>query len=372
MNSTPHYPWAGTRPSPTRAFTILELLVAVSILTIILIILVAMVNGVSTVWRSTTGKISAFDSARSGFEAMTRKVSQATLNTYWDYQYPGNDPTKPPSAYVRQSELHMVAGQAADLVPGSVATTSHAIFFQAPLGYSSSPGQSKDLQNLLNSAGYFIQHSDDAMDRPKFLDQGGTALVPKRTRYRLMEVWHPSENLRVFQPSLSELQNNPEKRREWFTLPLAENPSPARPIAENILVLVIWPRRAVTDPGPPFSEGYAYDTRAYLDNPEEDPKSGSLASLSRNQLPPVIQLTMVAIDEPSAARLESLPVSEKSLLQPGALFTSLGAGTDLAEQEKYYQADLARLTNEFLNKHRLNYRVFTSAVTLRQAKWSEE
>jgi len=72
-------------------------------------------------------------------------------------------------------------------------------------------------------------------------------------------------------------------------------------------------------------------------------------------------VTLVAIDDSSAARLEELPASAKTILDPGQNFTSVAS----------YEADLAALV-AFLQTNRLNYRVFTTTVSIRQAKWSEQ
>jgi len=359
---------------PGKGFTIVELLVSMAILSLIMVLLAAMVSSVSTVWRNTTGKISAFAEARAGFEAMTRKLSQATINSYWDYEYPNDDTTKPPRTYVRQSELHLMAGQASTLIPSLSDATTHAIFFQAPLGYSRPAPGIRPLPSLLNASGFFIQRSKDT-DLPEFLKTlfaGEPA--KKRTRYRLMEMWQPTEQFRVYQPKRTELSLDITKRTEWFTQPLASSNSPARPLAENVIALVLWPRRAATDPRPPITPDYSFDTRAYLSLspatrdalPPENP-----LRLSRNQLPPVVQVTMVVLDGKSAAKLEELPDSAKTLLAPGALFTSFNGKTSQADQEQVFQEDLKKLT-DFLTEYRLAYRVFTTAVTLRQAKWSEE
>jgi uncharacterized protein (TIGR02599 family) len=73
---------------------------------------------------------------------------------------------------------------------------------------------------------------------------------------------------------------------------------------------------------------------------------------------------LVALDEASAERLESLPESEKSLLAPGQLFTSSAPAASLKE-------DLDTLVT-FLNSKRLRYHVFTTSVTIRQAKFSKD
>ena len=79
-------------------FTILELLVATAVLSLILVVMLSLITQTSSVWRSSSARIEAFQSARRGFENLTRSLEQATLNTYWDYDNPSN-----PTIYRRKS-----------------------------------------------------------------------------------------------------------------------------------------------------------------------------------------------------------------------------------------------------------------------------
>ena len=70
---SPHFPGGST-----AAFTLVELMVSVTVLSLIMVVLMSMTNQITQTWRSTTGKIEQFQEARDGFESMTRKLSQAT------------------------------------------------------------------------------------------------------------------------------------------------------------------------------------------------------------------------------------------------------------------------------------------------------
>ena len=70
--------------SALRGFTLVELIVAVGLLAIVLLLLASMTNSTASIWRLTSGKIEEFRSAGNAFDALTRRLSQATLNTYWD------------------------------------------------------------------------------------------------------------------------------------------------------------------------------------------------------------------------------------------------------------------------------------------------
>ena len=110
-----------------------------------------------------------FRQARDGFDAISRRLSQATLNTYWDYDDP-NVPTR----YIRQSELRFLSGPTEGLAGatgGGRRWPTHGLFFQAPLGVSQ-PGADEltGMTTLLNSWGYFIEFGSDTAFRPDILD----------------------------------------------------------------------------------------------------------------------------------------------------------------------------------------------------------
>jgi uncharacterized protein (TIGR02599 family) len=87
-------------------------------------------------------------------------------------------------------------------------------------------------------------------------------------------------------------------------------------------------------------------------------------------LPPVVQVTMVAIDEISAKRMSATDVANLDAELAG-LFTN--ASTSNAG---IYSTDLRQNTTNtnnlesYLIAHKMNYRIFTSAVAIRGAKWS--
>jgi type II secretory pathway pseudopilin PulG len=67
------------------AFTILELLVAIAVLMIVMLVLLQITGKVGEIWRSSSGKISAFQNARAAFSTLNLQISRATLNAYNDY-----------------------------------------------------------------------------------------------------------------------------------------------------------------------------------------------------------------------------------------------------------------------------------------------
>ena len=86
-------------------FTLVEVLVSAGIVVVLMVVLLGMTDQTQRLVRSTSAKVEQFQEARVAFEAMTRRLAQATLNTYWDY----DNPTKP-TKYIRSAELR--AGKA--------------------------------------------------------------------------------------------------------------------------------------------------------------------------------------------------------------------------------------------------------------------
>jgi uncharacterized protein (TIGR02599 family) len=324
-----------------KAFSLVELLVSMAVLAIILLVTMSIVNSTQKISRQTTGQLSSFREAQAAFDSMTQKIGQATLNANFDYDppiYSGD-----PEDYVRESDLHFVCGAALDLVPASLDRRGHAIFFQAPLGFTDKPlGSGVQLTNLLNAVGFFIAYGDDSAWRPDFLD----SISNLSKRYRLMQMVQSSEKLAVYAQKMTAAN-----RFDWFQEPLTATPALARPIAENVIAAVIFPKESTTGSPTPLTTDYSYDTKAYL--------SSATAELSRNQLPPFLEVTLVALDEASAIRFEQKFGGTAPLLQPGALFTN----------PANYDADMGRLT-DFLNAERLSYRVFKTNILIRQAKFS--
>jgi uncharacterized protein (TIGR02599 family) len=255
---------------------------------------------------------------------MTAKLGQATLNSYWDYDNPSS-----PTRYVRKSELGFLVGKAGQNDMPGTAGTGCWVAFQAPAGVTSDPNLAA-LPGLLNEFAYYIEYGDDPGPF------GGVS----RSRYRLMQACRSTENLQTYQKVNS----------GWVS---GINTS-AAPIAENIIFMAVWPRLSPnTDPeGDDLTKSFDYDSRAWNG-------SGSQPS-SSNQLPPMLQLTIVAIDEKAAARLctQSSPPSDLTGALDG-LFTASTASK--------FQEDLTKL-QATLNEKRISHRVFTTLVPIRESK----
>ena len=336
------------RPLSAEAgFTLVETLVAVSVLAMVMLIVFEITATTSKAWKHSSGNIESMQSARIAFETITRRLSQATLNTYYSYDNPNN-----PTEYLRQSELQFVTGKA--LVKGEV---GHAVFFQAPLGRVGNETKYGSLSNLLNACGFYLVYGKDPL-RPSFFSN--LAHPPKdEYRYRLMECVQPSENLAVYGSAPAPLASAPQN---WVAQALAAGTTANRPLASNIVALVFLPEQnGGHGNAMPLVPDYEYDS-----SPGSAPVAAN-ATL-KNQLPPLVRVVMVAIDEASAIRLGAgevpPPLGQTALFQQAA---QLDADLDVL------QKNLAALPgNEAGNRVPLNYHVFQTDVALREAKWSSQ
>lgn len=339
-------------------FTLVEVLVSLVVLSLMVTILTGLLGQTMSTWQFTTSKAEEFRGARAAFDSITRRLSQATLNTYWDYDSP-----TAPTRYLRQSDLRFLACStqtlAASPLPAVVRPT-HGVFFQAPLGYVNTT-DFEGLTNLLNTWGYFVEFNSDQNFRPPFLTP---AQAPIRHRYRLMELMEPSNELSIYQSGAA---------RTWIEnslnfVGIPPIPSKTRVLAENVVALIILPKLAAKeDPtGIALAPNYAYDSTTSNPNPALSPK---------NQLPPLVQVTLIAIDEKSAAQLTPSSFSggtpPADLLEPTRFAAAADYERDLAETKARLEGNgLVNSAGQSLANRPLNYRVFTTHVSLRAAKWS--
>lgn len=352
-----------------QAFTLIELLAAMTLLMLLLIIMVAIVNQTSSTWRYTTARVETFREARTAFETISRRLSQATLNTYWDYLFPNNNPNHPdgPSSYVRQSELRFASGPTQTLIGTSTPRRpGHGVFFNAPLGFVESSGF-QQLNDLLNTWGYYVEfNSDHALNLlPEFMK---TRTEP-RWRFRLMEFREPADRLGIYSftsPNAARAGSGPRwVGNEWFSQRFQTTP-PAFVLAENIVALIIHPKLASKDDptGVRLAPNYIYrsdDPSAtnseWRTNPMVNPK---------HQLPPLVQVTMVAIDEASAARLQAIHGSAMPELGIDSLF----ANAANFETDLLAKGGSPNSLEKTLIDGNITYRVFTTTIGISGAKWS--
>jgi uncharacterized protein (TIGR02599 family) len=392
-------------------FTLVELMVSTAIIGLIMLVLVGMTNQTAQTWRNATEKIEKFQQARDGFESMTRKLSQATLNTNWDYlDSAGNVRDKNvgstqfnsfvPVYYGRVADLRFVSGPMsqtggfAGLSPDKV-RPGHGVFFQAPFGVVTDSINLGAMDNLLNTWGYFVEAGGDPQ-RPTFIDN---ANVPERWRTRLMEFMQPSEKMSLYDPT--------DKTYKWFTVGLTDTNRPVRVLAENILTLIILPKLSKADEdaraikqnsvAAMLSPQYIDDSTLTL-NPGANGGTDPGAINPKNQLPPILTVTMVALDDRSAQRMadkychnaetiiqnshggsatgtpsEMLmgmdAAANKVSVNYSTLFTDATKLEDDPNTTQPGDGDLYQLERVLTNE-KCTYRIFTSNVSIRGSKWS--
>ena len=222
---------------------------------------------------------------------------------------------------------------------GAISSTTHAVFFQAPFGFTSNSTYG-GMESMVNTWGYFIEFGSDSALRP---DPVNTAGVPEKYRFRLYEMMEPSESLSLYKYTGNSTASKTYTGIRWFTDALDQPNRSSRVLAENIVALIFRPLDPASTPSD-LTTNYTYDT------------AGSVANI-RHQLPPYIEVTLIAIDEVSARRLEN-----------GAAAPDFGL-TGLFESVSNYESDLNTLRTNLAAKN-INYRIFTANVSIQGAKWS--
>jgi uncharacterized protein (TIGR02599 family) len=158
----------------------------------------------------------------------------------------------------------------------------------------------------------------------------------------------------------------------------------ARPIAENVIALIVLPKLAVkdrvtsgnvADPNAlELAPYYDFDTWRVLsggDAQDAVVTSEKVDNRARdNLLPPIVQLTMVAIDEVSAARMDLKLDGKPNWTKD--LFPQPGVKVDKVKVYEDRMADLENAIRNDPNHPNINYRIFTTDVVIRGSKWSRD
>ena len=238
------------------------------------------------------------------------------MNSYYDYVDSSGNFIAPaytatPASFARRSALDFViTGPQTPTLGGSPVAAfnqGNSIFFQAKLGQSTTfPG----MDGLLNDVGFYVTYCKNP-NLPTFLQPYD------KYRFRLMEYLQPSENLTAYS-----LDANGSL--QWFTNDLGAN---SFTIADNVIVVLFWPQvsqQAMTKSGyVPLTTNYLYNSGV---NVQTTPQPATA-----NQEPPLIQVTLVAIDESTANRLcvSSTPPTAVTGCLTGLFQNTANYATDL-------------------------------------------
>jgi uncharacterized protein (TIGR02599 family) len=307
--------------------------------------------------RIAESRFGQFQETQAAFESITRRLSSCELSPFYDYKYPvglGGEPDTEaiPLSYELKSDLHFVCGPAnTGTWPlfGSGNRLGHAVFFHGAYGQTEDPGL-KEMSNLMNSWGYYLEFGPDTPERATFLS------LPERNRFRLKELQVPTEEITTFASKLS-TQTSPSGLYSWFRTPANATPSRAHTVAENIVAFVITPLapNATTGEFEPMATDYFFDSRAHQHATLGEPR----LEQSRHRLPPILRITLVALDDVSAERLQE----ESGTAQPNLGMDSLFANPN------NYDKDIATLEATLIGRN-LRYRVFTTTIRLRNSRWT--
>jgi uncharacterized protein (TIGR02599 family) len=335
--------------SKRAGFSLVEMMVSVVILVLLMAVILSITSQTSQLLHTTNSKITSFQDARAAFDALTHNLAQATLNHYYDYYDVNWNPRTPsstgfvPAYYGRYSDLHFVCGPVDTLFSSGLLGTkqSHAVFFQAPLGFVNDTTTYAQSNSLINALGYYVEFSDNQSSSalPAFLQTTSTL---NQKRFRLMQWLQPSEKFQLYDSTL--MSANPTS---WYTT-LTTNKDQCHVMADNVVALILQPQSTPGDTV--LAPNYAYDSAP-----------ATYDSLRSHLLPPIIQVTMVAIDRDSAARLYQRYQSTEPPLYPASLFKTAAS----------YASDLTTLEQSLQGGYggpKLNYRVFTTTINTRDYK----
>ena len=340
------------------------------VLSLLVVIMASITNSIFKLWISTNGSIKQFAAARTAYGIVGARLGQATLNTYLDY-YDSNwnrrntNPTNllyfQPAFYGRASDLHFYSGPAAAVLGGT--QQGHGIFFFGPLGYSNNNPTYADVPTLLNQVGYYVEWGSDTSYRPGFLTN-----LPQKYRYRLIENVLPTQNFTSY-TNFTASPNTYATYMQWITSGMATNTTGKSVLADNIIALLVRPELSQQDATNAFGStiaqpwnlttNYLYDSRTLTGAVRPSITTSNPSALWFAQLPPLVRVVMVAIDEPSARRL----------------ITGTNIPTALQIKSTWFQTpanlntDLNSLSLQ-LSSAGVNYQIFNQVVSLRGAEFS--
>lgn len=342
------------RASPSAAFSLIELLISLAVLSVLVVLAASLIGAIQDVWKRSSARTEQFRSARQALETISSRLSQATLNPYWVVQ---TNASGVPVRYERQSDLRFLTGNAVSTIGSTVGSGTivpgSAVFFQAPTGYFTNNSASS-LNAALNTWGYYVEYGPDS-SRPPFIS---TSIIPTKNRFRLVEFIDPSDGLTIFSKTSGKSAYN---GKDWFTDPLATTGN-RRVLADNIVAFVALPRlssvedRSVGQVG--LSPQFSYDSTSTNAVPITNSTGTLVQHIIRHQLPPIVDIAVVAIDEQSARRItwgSSPPVF----------------GTNLFQIATMMETDLETLRKN-IDAQGLSARVFRTSVPISAARWSTE
>ena len=369
-------------------FTLLEMILAMTVVFIALMVVVQAMARVQDTWKVTHSKVRQAQDARAGMETMSRTIARATLNGRWM-----PDEGSEPEYFLRESDLHFVSGPASVLIQRAGGTCGHGIFFQAPFGYVGPADRDSTsdtvkveydtLPEVLNAWGYFVEFAADPVVVPGFVsgERRDMGLAPKRYRFRLMEYRQPAHELPLFQmdasdPPKSKMAqiNTQSELYGWFNQTLAQSDATKRRcavIAENVLGLIVQPLQdfEAVDTSPAGAASslvladptvdFIFDSRRFQWDP-----GNSRAASTRHRLPAMLKITMIVLDEKDWDKL-----TDERAQTMGNELRSLIA-TRFSKPD-LLASDVGSVAGE-LNRRHLKHREITTILRMPGSRWTTD
>jgi uncharacterized protein (TIGR02599 family) len=375
MKSAHYHP-----PPRSSGYTLVELMVAMTVFAIVMVGVVMAMQTVQTAWRSARGTVRELAAGRVAIETVSWHLSRATLAPRWEVNDAAQPAPEGPVTMAPESDLHFVCGPLRTLLPGMRGMCGHGVFFQGRFGFAgfrppvaAAPDAALyyTLPHVINSWGYYVEFGPDARQLPPFITATG---VPRRQRFRLMEFRQPAHEMELFftpqgqaRPLLATMTGATELY-QWFHRPisLSHGGSFSRDrrtvvVAENILALLVAPyepqaeilRQSVAGSSLPYqlAPDYLYDSRRHQWQP-----GSPLGMMSRHQLPPAVEVAVVALAEDAWENL-----SDAEAANQGEALLAFMSGR--FNQAANFANDLRDLGRE-LDRRRLSHKIFTDVITL--------
>lgn len=297
-----------------RAFTLVEMLVAVSLVTYLMIILFSATDAASRAWRDGQARTDAYQNGRTTLEIMAREITPAVVDTRMQFVVaPGK----------------IIANAGAPLVDPK----APALLWMAPLGEDGG----------LRCVGYYLQRDEerkffrlkrlltgpeeaDGTPSPYFplqLSTSGATINPRSERYRT----DPTD-ARWFTRHWNESAFNEED--------VENNKAIVSTVADGVIALWVQCYDLLGQPIPLVSEAkqhprteLAYNSAAYFQmatsEPFEPSRQGVLylaetpQTMKANRVPQAVEITIVTLDQTSIKKAASIPQQTNELTATGTL-----------------------------------------------------
>ncbi len=357
------------------SFTLVEMIVAIAVLSILLLLAAEVITKTSSIWIYSNSKMAEGREARVAFNSLVSRLGEATVDQYYGYtNYNAeagttNAAVYVPGAYVRRSELRFISGPSATINTTVANSPTDAVFFTAPLGIVTPTDEATygHLPSLLNVCGYYIQWSNVDPDRPTIPGLPTTGSY----RFRLMQFVQPSEQMSVYSQTIPLSSSNTNGNypafqfvtgTSWQNKAMNNSASVGvHPLADNVVALLLLPSSSTTNSTGVLAPGFLYDS----ENPTAGATTPALTSLNRT--PPVMRVVMYTIDEPSAKRL----AGTSTTMPP--LYTGLFSNSSLLYPNSTTgdAGDLARF-EQVLVANKLTFHRFDAAVQLPRQPWNTQ